>query len=342
MTTTSARNVMREARSRQKRKKFVGRSTVEALKKTNGKRARRQEKKKKRRLERAEGRMGRQILERRRWRRVTVVSGSSCSAPAVPDILGVTVPGWVLAAQATYPDLSRLWKAGLPVWLSLLGMSLCNASSGASHPLQFLSGSKVPGRHISLALPVTSPSLSPRLCAPHEAIAAINTTEDHWEESTQTREEKEETFGTSRGQNGSADSRVKTLASHDRGVGFQLSSSSCPRYTRRCVASRCSKVTVPGWVLAAQATYSDLSRLWKAGLPVWLSLLGTSLCNASSGASHPLQFLSGSEVPGRHVSLASPVTSSSSSPCLCAPYEAITAINTIGDCFLVTNVIAGR
>ncbi|KAH6941856.1 hypothetical protein HPB50_023662 [Hyalomma asiaticum] len=87
--------------------------------------------------------MGQEILGRRRWRRVTVVSGSrpermrevqqGQGAPAVPDVLGgtcpqgvpaVTVPGRVLTARVKYPNLSCLWKAGLPVWLSLLGTSL--------------------------------------------------------------------------------------------------------------------------------------------------------------------------------------------------------------------------
>ncbi|KAH6924230.1 hypothetical protein HPB50_013939 [Hyalomma asiaticum] len=52
----------------------------------------------------------------------------------------VAPSGRVLAARATSPDLSRPWEVGLPVCLSLLGTSLCDASSGASHPLQFLSG----------------------------------------------------------------------------------------------------------------------------------------------------------------------------------------------------------
>ncbi|KAH6946540.1 hypothetical protein HPB50_013851 [Hyalomma asiaticum] len=51
-------------------------------------------------------------------------------------------------------------------------------------------------------------------------------------------------------------------------------------------------VTVPGRVLAAWATSLNLSHPWNAGLPVWLSLLGTSLSDASSGASDLPQFLS--------------------------------------------------
>ncbi|KAH6947536.1 hypothetical protein HPB50_019681 [Hyalomma asiaticum] len=96
--------------------------------------------------------MGQEILERRHWRRVTVVSGSRPErkrSDKAKDKLGgtwpqgvpaMTVPGQVLAARAMSLDLSRLRKAGFPVWLSLLGMSLCDASSGASHPPQFLSG----------------------------------------------------------------------------------------------------------------------------------------------------------------------------------------------------------
>ncbi|KAH6947436.1 hypothetical protein HPB50_018923 [Hyalomma asiaticum] len=81
----------------------------------------------------------------------------------------------VLAARATSLDLSRPWKAGLPLWLSLLGTSLCDASSGASHPPQFLSDPNMPGRRVSAALTVT---LSASL--PYEGIATINTTARLW------------------------------------------------------------------------------------------------------------------------------------------------------------------
>ncbi|KAH6947786.1 hypothetical protein HPB50_021426 [Hyalomma asiaticum] len=146
----SARNCTWENRARKELRKFVGRSTVEALKKTNGKRSTQaREEKEKRCLERAESRTHWEIRERRGWRRVTVVSGSgpererSNKAKVLQLSPMNSEVHWVLASWVTSPDLSRLWRAGLPVWLSLLGMSLCDASSGPSHPPQILSGTYV-------------------------------------------------------------------------------------------------------------------------------------------------------------------------------------------------------
>ncbi|KAH6924412.1 hypothetical protein HPB50_016973 [Hyalomma asiaticum] len=66
----------------------------------------------------------------------------------------------------------------------------------------------------------------------------------------------------------------------------------CPRSTRGYVASRCSGrdcarsgPRFSGHVSGPKPPVGD-------GTFYGLSLLGTSLCDASSGASHPLQFLS--------------------------------------------------